>query len=106
MMSAEAPGPLTVQAIDEHAAQLLRQFTAHRREALRELLDKHCGYFDPDLDLDLLVDQIYGTLWYRLLLGHASLDDTTAGALANTVLTRTTDTATKPGPNPDDLPET
>ena len=33
-------------------------------------------------DLDLLVDIAYGVLWYRLLIGHAPLDERAARDVA------------------------
>jgi AcrR family transcriptional regulator len=69
-------------ARDEQSAELLRTFTASRRAALRGLLLRHADRLAPDVDLDLLVDQAYGVLWYRLLIGHAPLDADTARRLA------------------------
>jgi Tetracyclin repressor-like, C-terminal domain len=40
-----------------------------------------------DADLDMLVDMAYGVLYYRLLVGHAPLDESAASSLA-TELTR------------------
>ncbi|GAB2811653.1 hypothetical protein GCM10027176_15180 [Actinoallomurus bryophytorum] len=31
------------------------------------------GELSAGADLDLMVDQVYGVLWYRLLIGHAPL---------------------------------
>ncbi|MYW04982.1 TetR/AcrR family transcriptional regulator [Streptomyces sp. SID3343] len=69
-------------ARDPHAAGLVRTFTAARREALRELFARHGDEFAPDADLDLLVDQAYGVLWYRFLLEHHPLSDRDAAELA------------------------
>ncbi|HEX4246762.1 MAG TPA: TetR/AcrR family transcriptional regulator C-terminal ligand-binding domain-containing protein [Pseudonocardia sp.] len=60
----------------------MRTFTATRRAALRRLLLRHADRFATDVDVDLLVDQAYGLLWYRRLIGHAPLDDDTACRLA------------------------
>jgi AcrR family transcriptional regulator len=85
-----AAGPTTAPVLrglareaarDEQAAELLRTFTATRRAALRDLLLRHSDRFTRDVDVDLLVDQVYGLLWYRLLIGHAPLDDDTARRL-------------------------
>ena len=73
-------------AVDERAAELLRRFTASRRAALRELLERHRAHLAGGADLDLLVDQVYGLLWYRLLLDHAPLDDRTAALVADGLL--------------------
>ena len=33
-------------------------------------------------DVDLLIDQAFGFLWYRMLIGHATLTPSVAKALA------------------------
>ncbi|HEX5294020.1 MAG TPA: TetR-like C-terminal domain-containing protein [Streptosporangiaceae bacterium] len=69
---------------DEHVAEVLAEFTAQRRAALRALLER--GVADGDIaataDLDMLADLAYGVLWYRLLIGHAPLDAGAARDLA------------------------
>src|SRR5215467_4903778 len=69
---------------DEHVARVLADFTAVRRAALRALLERgrDAGELDPDADLDMLVDMAYGVLYYRLLVGHAPLDEKAARSLA------------------------
>ena len=69
---------------DEHVAEVLAEFTAQRRAALRALLERGqaCGDLPAHTNLDLLVDMAYGVLWYRLLIGHAPLDPRAARDLA------------------------
>ena len=69
---------------DEHVARVLADFTAVRRAALRALLERGrtAGNLAADADLDMLVDMAYGVLYYRLLVGHAALDDQAAQSLA------------------------
>ena len=69
---------------DEHVAHLLADFTAVRRAALRALLERgrDAGDLAQDADLDMLVDMAYGVLYYRLLVGHAPLDEKAAHSLA------------------------
>jgi AcrR family transcriptional regulator len=69
---------------DEHVARVLADFTAVRRAALRALLERGrtAGELAADADLDMLVDMAYGVLYYRLLVGHAPLDEKAARALA------------------------
>ncbi|MQS11629.1 TetR/AcrR family transcriptional regulator [Streptomyces kaniharaensis] len=76
-------------ARDPHLADLMQTFTAARRTALRELLDRgrQRGELPADADLDLIVDQVYGVFWYRFLLGHAPLDQAVADRLAESVVT-------------------
>ncbi|MDT3395566.1 TetR-like C-terminal domain-containing protein [Streptomyces sp. B1866] len=63
------------------------RFLLSRRAALRGILDRAAtrGEVAPDADLDLLVDVVYGVLWYRLLLDHAPLDEALAQRLASLV---------------------
>ena len=69
---------------DEHVAEVLAEFTAQRRAALRALLERGRASRDiaPDADRELLVDVAHGVLWYRLLVGHAPLDPRAARDLA------------------------
>ncbi|MGD0554040.1 MAG: TetR/AcrR family transcriptional regulator [Streptosporangiaceae bacterium] len=69
---------------DEHVAQVLTDFTAVRRAALRDLLERgqQAGELRPDADLDMLIDMAYGVLYYRLLVRHAPLDERAARSLA------------------------
>jgi AcrR family transcriptional regulator len=69
---------------DEHVARVLAEFTAARRARLRALLERGqaAGEVAADADLGLLVDMAYGVLYYRLLVGHAPLDEKAARSLA------------------------
>jgi AcrR family transcriptional regulator len=69
---------------DEHVARLFADFTAVRRAALRALLERGqaAGELAADADLDMLVDMAYGVLYYRLLNGHAPLDEKAGRTLA------------------------
>jgi AcrR family transcriptional regulator len=73
---------------DEHVAAVLADFTAVRRNALRALLERGmaAGALKPAADLDMLVDMTYGVLYYRLLVGHAPLDEQAARSLAATLI--------------------
>jgi AcrR family transcriptional regulator len=73
---------------DEHVAGVLADFTAQRRAALRALLGRAraSGDIPPGADLDMLVDMAYGVLWYRLLIGHAPLDEDAARRLAASLI--------------------
>jgi AcrR family transcriptional regulator len=69
---------------NQHAAELFGEFTAHRRAALRSVLEKGVdrGELAADADLDLVVDQAFGVLWYRMLTGHGELTAASASRLA------------------------
>lgn len=73
---------------DQHAARVLADFTAQRRAVLRAVLERARarGELSPKADLEMLVDMAYGVLWYRLLVGHAPLDDDAARRLAASLI--------------------
>ncbi|MBV2363184.1 TetR/AcrR family transcriptional regulator [Streptomonospora nanhaiensis] len=78
-------GLMAQSVLDPAFAQAFgERFLAGRRAALRGLLERARarGEVDPGADLDLLVDVVYGTLWYRMLVGHAPLDAETGRRLA------------------------
>jgi hypothetical protein len=68
---------------DEYVAGLVAEFTAQRRAALRGLLahGQEGGGISPAADLDMLVDMMYGVLWYHALISRAPLDEKAARAL-------------------------
>jgi hypothetical protein len=80
-LAAEAPG-------DPRVADLLREFTRTRREALHTILarGRERGELAVEADLDLMVDQVYGLLWYRLLLGNAPFTPDLADRLTRTLI--------------------
>jgi len=59
-----------------------------RRSAAKAVLQRaiDLGEIRADVDLDVLVDAIYGPIFHRLLLGHERLDPAFAEANANLVL--------------------
>jgi AcrR family transcriptional regulator len=69
---------------DEDVARMLADFTAVRRAALRALLERGraTGDLAADAEVGMLVDMAYGVLYYRLLVGHAPLDEQAARSLA------------------------
>jgi AcrR family transcriptional regulator len=90
--AAERAAPLLRSAMaeaqrDPRAAEGMRQFTAARREELRHLLQagQSRGELPSDTDLDLLIDLVYGLLWYRILVGHAPLTADVAARLTRTL---------------------
>ncbi|MER6222352.1 TetR/AcrR family transcriptional regulator [Streptomyces sp. 900105755] len=70
------------------AAAFRDRFLFGRRAALREILDRAItrGEIAPDVDPELLIDVVYGVLWYRLLLDHAPLDAAAGRQLASLVV--------------------
>jgi AcrR family transcriptional regulator len=79
---------ITAAQHDGHAAAAVADFTAARRAALRELLERGQarGELSPGADLAMLVDMAYGVLWYRVLIRHAPLDAQAAKSLAACLL--------------------
>ncbi|WP_246063545.1 MULTISPECIES: TetR/AcrR family transcriptional regulator [Nonomuraea] len=75
---------------DPVAAEGLRQFTTGRRDELHALLSRGLaqGELRTGTDLDLLVDQLFGLMWYRLLIGHAPLGGDVAARLARSLIHR------------------
>jgi Tetracyclin repressor-like, C-terminal domain len=61
---------------DPRAAELLDGFIAQRRAALHDLLDRARGRSELSgaAAAELIVDQAFGVLWYRMLLGRGRLD--------------------------------
>ncbi|MCP2340007.1 TetR/AcrR family transcriptional regulator [Actinomadura rupiterrae] len=59
------------------ATQFRDRFLFARRAAFRSILDRAAarGEVAPDADPELLMDVVYGVLWYRLMLDHAPIDD-------------------------------
>ncbi|HXA46836.1 MAG TPA: TetR/AcrR family transcriptional regulator [Burkholderiaceae bacterium] len=63
-------------------------YVTPRRTAAKAVLQRavKLGEIRVDVDLDVLVDALYGPIFHRLLLGHARLDAAFAEANANLVL--------------------
>jgi hypothetical protein len=50
-------------------------------------IEKHHGKcLREDIDLDLVMDCLYGPLYYRLLVGHGSLNEKYTDALTDLIL--------------------
>jgi hypothetical protein len=72
--------------IDPSLAESFReQFIQGRRAVTQTILERGIerGEVRPDVHLELVLDVIYGPIWYRLLLKHATLDDAFAQELVN-----------------------
>jgi AcrR family transcriptional regulator len=70
------------------AVQFRDRFLFSRRAVLRGILERARGRGElaAGTDLELLIDVVYGTLWYRLLLDHAPLDEESGRRLAELVV--------------------
>jgi AcrR family transcriptional regulator len=72
--------------IDSEFAQTFRDgFIATRRQVMRELLERgrDRGELRADVDLELVIDALYGSMWYRLLNKHAPLNNQFAEELVD-----------------------
>jgi AcrR family transcriptional regulator len=71
------------QANPDLLAEFRECFLMRRRAVARDLIEhgKAIKEFDPNIDTDLVCDMIYGSIYYRLLIGHLPLDLAFAEAL-------------------------
>ena len=62
-------------------------FTAERRMVLRTIFQQAVdqGQIGTEQNLDLLVDIVFGAMWYRLLLDHLPMEESFADELAEHV---------------------
>lgn len=70
---------------DADTAEQLNGFVAARRESLRQILHAARGAGEA-IDLDvaaIVIDQMFGVLWYRLMFSHAPLNRTQARRLVD-----------------------
>jgi AcrR family transcriptional regulator len=73
--------PETAEAVREHWIAVRRGAT---RQVLRRGVER--GELRADLDLEVAMDALYGPIYYRLLVGHAPLDERFADVLADHVM--------------------
>ena len=61
------------------------KFIHSRRDFIRQIFHKHSRQkgLKSDLNIELLLDLIFGAMWYRLLMEHAPLSDTFAEELVD-----------------------
>jgi AcrR family transcriptional regulator len=66
---------------------LLDGYVRPRREEAKRVLMRgiECGELRRDIDLDIVVDSLYGPIWYRLLVPHAPISVKWAAKLADQV---------------------
>ena len=76
------------QTDPEVLADFREHYLSRRRAAAQELVErgKATGELDPNFDTDLMCDLIYGSIYYRLLVGHLPLDDAFAQMLSQQML--------------------
>ena len=84
------------------AAMLRERVIAPRRAAGRRLLERGIrdGTIDPATDPDIVLDAVFGALWYRLLLGHLPVDRAFALTLVDQLFRWVAPSQAAPPPNP------
>lgn len=80
---------LMAQAQQDEAfrVRFRENFTAERRKVLRSIFQDAVerGQLDERQNLDILVDMVFGAMWYRLMLGHMPMDAFFADELTDAV---------------------
>lgn len=75
--------------LDPEFNKILREaFILRRRAATKEILKRGIerGEIAKDTDMDLMIDMLFGPVWFRLLVQHAKLDATFARQIIDAVL--------------------
>jgi AcrR family transcriptional regulator len=81
-------GMITEAQLDPQAAASFREaFIARGRVLGRRAFDraKRRGELPAGFDAEVAIDMLSGAIWYRLLLGHAPLDDSYADSIVRVV---------------------
>ena len=70
------------------AVELRDRFVGSRRKLVREVWDRGVarGELRPDVDPEAAIDLVFGPVMYRLVAGHAPLDDAAADAIADAAM--------------------
>ncbi len=82
-------GLMADAVLDPEFNRILREaFISRRRAATREILRRGVerGEIAPDTDLELMIDMLFGPVWFRLLVQHARLDAGFARQLVQAIL--------------------
>jgi AcrR family transcriptional regulator len=81
-------GLVSASHTDPEVGRLFRErFVAPSRAGLRQMLERAIGRGElhADLDLEVVIDEVLGAIWYRALISGGRLDDTYAESLAAAV---------------------
>ncbi|NDV28729.1 TetR/AcrR family transcriptional regulator [Desulfovibrio sp. JC010] len=76
------------QKDDEFRQRFESNFVTERRTVLRSIFlrAQENGQIPAGRNPDILVDMVFGAMWYRLLVGHAPMDDQFAAELTEVVM--------------------
>ncbi len=66
------------QSQPEFSERVWKEFSSLRREYLRRILLQNA---QSNKDIELIMDMIFGAVWYRMMSAHAPLDASFSGAL-------------------------
>jgi AcrR family transcriptional regulator len=86
---AAVAGMITEAQVNPKSAPFFREaFVARGRVLSRQAFEraKFRSELAPGFDMELAIDILSGAIWYRLLLGHAPLDDAYADGIVRLVL--------------------
>ena len=82
-------GLMADAVLDPDFNKILREaFILKRRAATMEILERGIerGEIAKDADLELMIDMLFGPVWFRLLVQHAKLDARFASQLVGVVI--------------------
>jgi AcrR family transcriptional regulator len=82
-------GLVSASHVDPEVARLFRErFVAPARASVRELLERGIdrGEVHPDVDVEVVIDELLGAIWYRALLSGGRLSPAYADSLAATLV--------------------
>jgi AcrR family transcriptional regulator len=80
-------GMVAAAQSDSKVAEAFRSiWVLPRREFARLGIERYRDQIDPNVDLELVLDALYGPMYYRLLIGHGPLTLEFADQLTNLVL--------------------
>jgi AcrR family transcriptional regulator len=82
-------GLVAASHADAEVGRLFRErFVAPARAVLRQVLARGSerGELHQDLDIEVVIDELLGAVWYRALISGGRLDDTYAESLAASVV--------------------
>jgi len=76
------------QKDEDFRGRFRKNFTAQRRTVLQSIFLQAIehGQIGPEQNLEMLIDIVFGTMWYRLLIGHAPIDESFANELTETII--------------------
>lgn len=76
------------QKDDDFRERFKANFVSKRRATLQSIFlhAVDCGQIDSEQNLEILLDLVFGAMWYRLLVGHAPMDESFADELTEMVV--------------------